>query len=1843
MQRPFSRLAIVNRGEPAMRAIHAVRELNAQHADPQHADPIRIIALYTEPERDAMFVRRADEAVAVDGGYLNHEALERALREARADAVWVGWGFVAEQAEFAELCERLGIVFVGPDAAIMRLVGDKIAARRLAEEVGVPVAPWSGGPVETADEALRHAARIGFPVMIKATAGGGGRGICRVDDPDALPAAFAGAQAEALQDFGEGTVLLEKLVAPARHVEVQVIADGEGGAWAVGLRDCSYQRCNQKVIEESASPALTPDQEREILDAARRLALRAGYRNAGTVEFLYEPASQSFSFMEFHARLQVEHPVTEAVTGLDLVKLQLHVAAGGRLVGEPPAPTGHAVEARLNAEDPARGFIPAPGRITLLRLPSGPGVRVDTGVAEGDLIPAEFDSMIAKVIAWGHDRDEALARLRRALAETMVVVDGGTTNQGFLLELLDRPEVRSGDVDTTWLDRLHLSGEIVPVRHADVALLQAAIALADAETASDRARFYAFARRGRPQAGAGLTRAVELCHRGQSYRLAVSQTAPDRHRVAVDGETIEVVVKRLGRHEDRLEVGGRTYRTLTSIQDADLLVEVNGVPHRVTRDDRGLVRSLAPAVVVAIPVAVGDEVNEGDVVAVVEAMKMETSLTAPFHGRVRQVLAGTNVHVTAQQPLVALEPIDGRPPAAAAERISFASPSLASAARGPLQRLEWLVLGYDFDARDVERIIGDLHADPALIAGEHRVLRMFADIRALSRPRHDEADLETSWLRSPQEHLHAWLGSLDAEAAGLPEPFLELLRAALAHYGITDLDRTPALEEACYRLYLAEERAASARAAIVAILERRLDQVAALAGAAGEDFREALDHLILAMEGRDQVVADLAREVRYHYFDEPVIVAGRERVYTEMEAHIAALADDPERSDRGERIAVLVDCPQPLASLLSAGMRDATPPLRRVLVEAMARRYYRVRSLGAFAPACIGHHEVLISHYPFEGRRRHLAVAYVELDEVGPVADAFARHAATLPCDDLAVLDLYTELPGEAPSHEQLAATVRDALATVPLPDALHRIVVAVAQPGRGRGMAAIDTLTFRHTSDGLVEDEVLRPLHPMMGYRLQLWRLQNFGLERLPSPEDVYAFRGIAHANANDERLFALAEVRDLTPVRDQQGRVAALPELERILGEAVETIRGFQARRPPSTRLLWNRIQLYVWPVIELSPEEINAVMRRLAPSTLGLGIEHVLVRGRIRDQDGTVHDRVLRFFTLVGEGVVVEVGEPSTEPLLPLDEAARRIVAARRRGILHPAEIVRLLAPRRATPGHPAGEFVEHDLDDDGMLVPVDRPAATNPAGIIVGTIRNVTERYPEGMLRVILLGDPTRALGSLAEPECRRIIAAIDLAEDLGAPLEWFALSAGAKIAMDSGTENMDWIAAVLRRIVLFTQAGGEINIVVTGINVGAQPYCNAEATMLMHTRGTLIMTPESAMVLTGKQALDYSGGVSAEDNLGIGGYERIMGPNGQAQYWAPDLASACRLLLTYYEHSYVAPGERFPRRAQTSDPAERDVSLAEHHAPGSDLLRVGDIFSDERNPERKKPFDIRCLMRAAIDADHPPLERWAGMREAEIAVVWDAHLGGWAVSLIGIESRPLPRHGAIPADGPEQWTSGTLFPRAAKKIARAINAASGRRPLVVLANLAGFDGSPESMRNWELEFGAEIGRAVVNFDGPIVFCVVSRYHGGAFVVFSQKLNPGLEAVAVEGAHASVIGGAPAAAVVFARDVEHAAGDDERIAALDELIAGAEGAERQRLRARRGALWDDVLAEKRGEFAARFDAVHSVERAVRVGSMSGIVAPASLRAYLIDAVERGMRRTLDGSATDGQARVADPLVR
>jgi acetyl-CoA carboxylase carboxyltransferase component len=722
-----------------------------------------------------------------------------------------------------------------------------------------------------------------------------------------------------------------------------------------------------------------------------------------------------------------------------------------------------------------------------------------------------------------------------------------------------------------------------------------------------------------------------------------------------------------------------------------------------------------------------------------------------------------------------------------------------------------------------------------------------------------------------------------------------------------------------------------------------------------------------------------------------------------------------------------------------------------------------------------------------------------------------------------------------------------------------------------------------------------------------------------------------VARDNPKDHRLFALAEVRDMTVVPDSRGGAPGYPTLERMGLQAIIAMRRARATFPERERPQANRITLFVRPPWTVPQEHWGDLAEMMIPLAGGAGLELVVLRTSLPQPDGTLKPTVFNVDGIITRAITVTEEPVRDDIVRPLTRYRQKVLTAQRFGVPYPFEILRMFAPQPGTVGKflPA-HFVEHDLDESGeVLVPVMREPGLNSSNLVVGLLTTYTEAYPEGMTRVIMLSDPTRGLGNLAEPECRIVNAALALAADMGVPVEWFAVSSGALISMESGTENMDWIALTLRRIIEFTQGGGEINIVVTGINVGGQPYWNAEATMLMHTRGILIMTPGSSMVLTGKQALDFSGGVSADDNFGIGGYERVMGPNGQAQYWAPSLADACELLLHHYEYTYVKPGERFPRRIATSDPINRDVRPFPHAAvPDCDFTVVGDVFSAEMNPERKKPFDVRSVMRSVTDQDCEPLERWERWRGGENSVVWDARVGGISVCMLGLESRPIPRRGFVPADGPPSWTSGTLFPQASRKTARAVTSASGNRPLVVLANLSGFDGSPESMRHWQLEYGAEIGRAVTNFKGPIVFVVISRYHGGAFVVFSKALNPQMEVVAVEGSYASVIGGAPAAATVFAREVRGRVEADPRVVAAKKLLAGTTGAEATELRARLAEITEQVRSEKLGEAAGEFDAVHTIDRALEMGSVDRIISAADLRPYVIDALERGMAKEESG---------------
>ncbi len=1856
ISRMFQRVVVVNRGEAAMRVIHAVRELNEERAA-----GIRLIVLHTHQERQAMFVREADEAVLIGRAtgagvartnpYLDLSELERALGQARADAVWVGWGLGAEDPAFADLCQRMGIVFIGPDGDVMRRLGDRIGARLLAEQANVPVAPWSRGPVENMADALLQGRRIGYPLIIKAAARGGGQGNRLAVDEDQLRDAFQGARAEARKSFGDPRVFMEKHVSGAHQIEVQIVGDSQGTTWALGVRDCSLQRGNHVFLEESSSASLTPEQEVDLRAAAVALARVAGYRNAGTVEFLYQPKERAFSFLGVIASLQVEHPVTEMTSSVDLVKLQLDVASGGRLEGAPPGTTGHAIEARISAEDPDRGFAPAPGTVELMALPTGPGIRVDTGVAEGDLIPPEYDSAIAKIIAWGGDRDEARARLRRALSQTAIVISGGTTNKGFLLDLLDRPEVRAGSADTGWLDRIGSTGTPASSPHADVALVAAAIQAFDAASVIDQARFLASAASGRPRAGLERGQVVEFVYQRNLYRVAVRRSGPHgQYRVEVDGTRVEAVVARLGPFASRIQVAGRVFKILSSTQGAEHLVEVAGVPHRLARRDGGFVRAPTPSLVVALKVRPGDLVEAGTVVAVLESMKMETSILAPISGRVKEVFVDANLQVDAGGAILRLEAAsEGESDALLSDRVDLerleaTTPPEASGRKLCLERLDsmrFLILGFDYPADDARQLISDYRRlrqevppdDAEILHAELGILEVFADLAALSRNRRagDEEAIEEA--HSPREFFRIYLRSLDIDREGLPASFRDRLLQALKHYGVDELARSRKLEASMYRIFLAQDRVADQLSTVLALLDTRLQSADALPDALRQKFRDTLDHLIVAAQVRYPVVGANARAVRFRVLDQPLMARAHAQTFTEMREHLAYLSSHPGSPDYSERFERLVACPELLVRLLADPTGPGESGVHEPLLEVLTRRYYKIRHLENFKAVIFEGRRFVTADYQQDGRALHVVTSMAEMTELASAASTLVRFLRQRSAPGEVVVDFYMWSRRAMPDLDGSATAIRSVIAAAGLPPVVRRVAVATVDRGPGDDADSdvpVHQFTFRRSPDGFAEDLVVRGVHPMIARRLHLWRLEaNFRIRRLPSDEDVFLFDCVAHDNDADERLIAIAEVRDLTPARDRQGRVTELPELEHMLTASLEAVRAAYLERPREQRPQWNRILLYVWPGLDAQPlDELLPLASTIAPMTEGLGLEQVMIQGRMaHPPSGMPRDMVIRLSVQPGAGLTVRLSDAPTDPLKQLDAYTQKVVQARRRGLVYPYEIFPMLT-RSEEAGlldASTGSVVEYDLDDAGNLAPVARPPGGNTAGLVVALVSTPTRRYPEGIKRVALLSDPLQALGAIAEPECRRVMAALDLAERMSIPVEWIAVSAGAKISMESGTEHMDWIGRVLRRIIQFTQAGGEINVLVAGINVGAQPYWNAEATMLMHTRGILVMTPDSAQVLTGKLSLEYSGGVTAEDNFGIGGYERIMGPNGQGQYWAPDLSAACELLLTHYQHTYVAPGERFPRPAATRDPFDRDIRSEPHAGPGTDFVTIGEIFSDVTNPGRKKPFDIRSVMRATIDHDHPPLERWPAMRGADTVVVFDAHLGGNPVCLVGIESRPLARHGRLSPDGPDQWTAGTLFPMSSKKMARTINAASGNRPVVILANLSGFDGSPESLRELQLEYGAEIGRAIVNFKGPIIFCVVSRYHGGAFVVFSATLNDQMEIIALEGSYASVIGGAPAAAVVFTGEVNARVRADRRIVELEAQIAAAPTSERTQLRSRLAELNGALRSEKLGQVAAEFDAEHSVERALRVGSVHKIIPAAHLRPYLIEAVQRGIQRT------------------
>jgi len=644
----FTSVLIANRGEIAVRIARTAKRLG-----------LRTIAVYSEADADALHVRVADEAhligpPAARESYLVAEKIIEAARRAGAQCIHPGYGFLSENAAFAEACATAGIVFVGPPPSAIRAMGLKDQAKALMEKAGVPVVPGYHGALQEAKFLKEKAYQIGYPVLIKAVAGGGGKGMRRVDKHAEFDSALESASREAQSAFGDPRVLVEKYITAPRHIEMQVFADSHGNVIHLNERDCSLQRRHQKVIEEAPAPGMTPAVREAMGKAATEAARAVGYQSAGTVEFIADGAQglrpDGFWFMEMNTRLQVEHPVTEAVTGLDLVELQFRVAAGEALplTQADVRIDGHAAEARLYAEDPGRGFLPSTGKLAVLELPGGEGVRVDAGVTAGSVVSPYYDPMIAKVIAHGRDRNEAFDRLAAALGETIVV--GPHANALFLKALVSHPEFRAGQFDTGFIDR-HLD-ELTHVDAADEASVIGAavgelLAASHKPAANGATWSDPWIARDGFSLGPARQFALDLTVDGHARQANVTWRGGS-HRITVDGVPAA--------HDARLvpaaggmAVVGRGVQRLVALKSYDAI----DIDHL---DGDGTVKAPMHGKVLTIFVEPGATVQKGERVAIVEAMKMEHALLAPIDGTVAAIVATVGAQIAEGATMLTIEP-----------------------------------------------------------------------------------------------------------------------------------------------------------------------------------------------------------------------------------------------------------------------------------------------------------------------------------------------------------------------------------------------------------------------------------------------------------------------------------------------------------------------------------------------------------------------------------------------------------------------------------------------------------------------------------------------------------------------------------------------------------------------------------------------------------------------------------------------------------------------------------------------------------------------------------------------------------------------------------------------------------------------------------------------------------------------------------------------------------------------------------------------------------------------------------------------------------------------------------
>lgn len=2274
--KPIRRIMVINRGEASVRFLSTIKKLNETLPANQR---VTVISLYTDPDKDALFVRetlaangevvylgkptfvdpndnieydRNGDVVMVGGEpkkkqksiYLNQELMMNLAQHHNADSVWLGWGFLAEDAVFVAKAEAEGLRVIGPGSYPMHQLGDKIIAKQLVEAAGVPIAAWSGDKVDTVDEAIRaihhlhylpvkrgelsnlgnevfgikvdggrsfiaanreelttiydrlqaahpgkriligkpnylepenklesdgyiqallspgHNFALGlrlpgalglkiesaskgewlyqaveqfnelradarqdgvkalqtvltvmkesggrfnlttlnralaskgpevasvkdryftrsqrhhliyqivataltqsnpaaalevaiqeldglvkhskpvpvvlldleqnnFPVVVKARAGGGGKGIRFVRSEADLRAQWQGVRNEALKAFGNGEVFLEKAVSNARHIEVQVWADKYGNVMVVGDRDCTLQASNQKLLEMAPAPFIS-DSVRSTLHKAAVAAVKAAkLDNVSTVEFLV--VEDYVSFMEVNTRLQVEHRITELVTGIDLVMAMIQSSLGKPLpTTATPQNMGYAIQGRVNAQyvDYQGNFTPSAGKVLKFQASRLQGVYTDTGISSNYEVTSDFDSMLAKVIGTGASFEAAVASLRGGLSDTVLVGDGLRSTMDILQELLENLDLLQGKIHTRWLEADYLPNRKIqdakPLGHVAL-LLAAALHRRENDRRVRHETLKLFTHWTPAQLPELASPEVQFGLFGSEFELTTHSLAPDVYAIEIDGAEHRVELTQIDRRgfQYQASIDGVAYTIVGSAQATGYDLTINGSLYPIEKLEKGFIVSTMNGVVNELLLKMGEAVDLGAVAALVEAMKQTFKEVAKAFGVVVDVLVNVGDKVRPGTKLFRLEQPeeatvahdDGKEkyqvkfpfnphaiPATVADAQAVLDALVANRGRrleAPIgipeyrasdfaalmdidhaiyapqlfEKVRSGLLGYypiDKDSDELAlaltyvRILEELQlraenpetlrlytehwAD--LLANYYYVEALFQEhflipganrqIRAKKSPSYRD-QFEDLYLRSP-----ASLGQ------GTTEDFKTVLKGALAEYGVASLDYDPSdryLPVALHRILRSHERVDSKNRLVAATFEA-LSRLTS-AGVINPDTPnlvatvDNITHLDRDGSARGAIFAAHA----YYYKLESKVMADLQ----------------PDKHGRVQLDGIY-------QTFLESSVRpsDAT---RRAAGDLFHLLYPHSRNASSWVPF-FDSASTISEYYGYTGRfldergrdRRTVAIAYGNRTSLtttlSGAVQQFRRDVHPEKIVEL-VLRERAAWSNDEEALDRIAGQIRDEIGYQDPGLKLARINVTLLTDNGQRQYLSFVPNPAAGDSGTYVEDRFTRGIHPSLTEAFEWWRLAKHQYRRLPSVDNdivlVEATALGAEYGPENSGLIAYALAEDPRPQIDLSTRITRVPEIELQFRGAVAAIMLGQLRSDKP--LNGNRIVVYVPDEVLLSREKITAIVQRLAPMSRGLGLAATYIRMRQWKETAEAAPREIeiRANIRMGKGLDIQFRDSkfNNEGLMnPVTPEFRRVAKLARNNIPYVYNYVQELTKDQ---GFGVGAFQEMDLADSELpatfrgsditiraqelqLQEVTRSPNANKSGVVVGVVTVKSEKYPEGMKRVVILNDASKKLASLAEPICSRVIAALNYARAHNLPVDWLSISSGAHIGMNSGVENLDWTAGVFGQLTKFTQDGGVINMVNPFVAVGAQAYWTAMSTMMMHNKGVLIMTAAGTNMLTGNEALGISGSPAARSNLDLGGYKSVYGPNGEAHYYAENIDGALRILNDWYELNYVEPGHWFPRLAKSQDPIDRklvdppmSVSLPAAYAMLNQLflengdepktadlqgLGEGKVWAAIRSKLGAEPptswrllidrvvnqlntyneqvaatqrtqagrtrrpvglpklvlldraqilqhliaqgvppvelgqysdpttgkwvdlskvlidktrmvaYPMRALMNAVANHDAPRREPWEDFEDAEVAITWDTEISGLdgtgeyigsPVTLIGIDAQSLARkRPATKGIGPEIWPGGTLTPNASKKVARAINAASGRKPVVVLANLAGFDGTQESLQNLQLELGAEIGRAVTNFEGPIVFVVVTRYHGGAYVVFSKALNTDLQVFALNDTYASVIGGQVAVKVVNEPKTE-VTKEAKRLEGEAEWAARLRGAKDAEATAK---IKREIYAVAERTIRNRYDAIHTVDRAKSVGAIDDIIAADGLRQTIIEAVEAG----------------------